>query len=278
MKNLIAGIELSNSQKIVYDSNKITKYQVAKYYEDVSELMKPYLNKRLLSVIRCHDGVGDACFFKKHPTTDAQNIQIFIDGKEEYFYVKNKKQIVYQAQMGTIEFHIWGSKVPNIDSPDLVVFDLDPDTNLSILKLRKGVLLLKEVLEQLNLKSFLKTSGGKGYHVVVPIKCKSWNDGNQFAKRVAELLQNRYPKLFTTNIRKAERGGKIFVDYLRNSRGATCVCPYSLRARENATISLPIEWDDINKIKPNQITIKNYKKYISINPWQYFFKIRQSLK
>ena len=138
--------------------------------------------------------------------------------------------------------------------------------------------MLKEVLEQLNLKSFLKTSGGKGYHIVVPIKCKNWDDCNQFAKRVAELLQNRYPKLFTTNIRKAERGGKIFVDYLRNSRGATCVCPYSLRARENATISLPIAWNDINKIKPNQVTIKNYKKYIGTNPWQDFFKIRQSLK
>ena len=116
-----------------------------------------------------------------------------------------------------------------------------------------------------DLKSFLKTSGGKGYHVVIPLNCKNWDICNDFAKQVAELLQQKYPKLFTTNSRKAERGGKIFVDYLRNTRGATCVGPYSLRARNGATISMPIAWQDLTKIKPNQITIKNYKKYIKNN-------------
>lgn len=278
MQNIVAGVELSNPEKVVYFKDNIKKINVAKYYEDISELMLPYLNKRLLSVIRCHQGVSDACFFKKHPTTETKNVQTFMDGGDEYFYVKNKKQIVYQAQMGTIEFHIWGSKLPKVEKPDIIVFDLDPDKGLEISKLRKGVLILKDTLQQLGLKSFLKTSGGKGYHIVVPLSCKNWDSCNDFAKQVAEFLEVKYPKLFTTNIRKASRGGKIFVDYLRNTRGATCVSPYSLRARDGATISMPILWQDLTKIKPNQINIKNYKKYIKSNPWQDFFIIKQKLK
>ena len=150
MKNIVAGVELTNPQKIVFKEDKICKYQIAKYYEDVADFMMPFLNKRLLSVIRCHQGVNSACFFKKHPTTEFKNVQVFMVDGDEYFYVKNKKQIVYQSQMSTIEFHIWGSKVPKIEQPDIIVFDLDPDKALSISKLRKGVLILKRVLQDLN--------------------------------------------------------------------------------------------------------------------------------
>ena len=277
--DIIADIEVSSGDKIVYTKPKIKKIDVLKYYEDVSELMLPYLDKRLLSVIRCHQGVSDACFFKKHPTTETQNIEVFNDNEDEYFYVKNKKQLVYQAQMGTIEFHTWGSQVPNIDKPNMMVFDLDPDTKLSLPKLRQGVLHLKSVLDELGLVSFLKTSGGKGYHIVIPFSsCKNWNIFNNFANQVAELMQSKFPKLYTTNIRKNQREGKIFIDWLRNSKGATCVAPYSLRARDGACISWPIEWDDLEIIKPNEVNIRNYKKYIKNNPWPNFFEIKQGLK
>ena len=159
-----------------------------------------------------------------------------------------------------------------------MIFDLDPDEKMEIGTLRQGVVNLKKVLDDLNLKSFLKTSGGKGYHIVVPFeKSKNWEQFNNFAKQVAVVLESRFPTLYTTNIRKAERKNKIFIDYLRNSKGSTCVAPYSLRAKENAPISFPILWKDINSILPNQITIKNYKKYLKSSLWQDFFETTQSL-
>ena len=168
-----------------------------------------------------------------------------------------------QAQMGTVEFHIWGSKLPNIDTPNLMVFDLDPAPDVSVDKLRNACLLVKEILDELNLKSFLKTSGGKGYHICVPFKKKmSWEQFAEFSHNIALLLEQKHPNLFTTTIKKAERKGKIFIDYLRNKKGATCVAPYSLRARPHAPISFPISWADLKKIAPNEINIKNYKTYL----------------
>ncbi len=280
MSNVISGIEISSPDKLIYPKDKITKLDVAKYYETIAPFILPYLNKRLLSVIRCHQGVSDACFFKKHPTTEQDYVKIFKDKDDEYFYVTTKKELVYQAQMGTIEFHPWGSSVPRIEKPNIMVFDLDPDEKLPLNKLREGVKLLKEVLDELNLMSFLKTSGGKGYHVVVPFSSsKDWNSFSEFAKKIALYLESKHPKIFTSNIRKAERGNKIFVDWLRNSKGATCVAPYSLRSRDGATISLPIHWKDLNKISPNEVTIKNYTKYIKLtDPWQEFFNVKQKIK
>lgn len=276
--NIVAEVEISNPDKIIFQKQNIKKIDIAKFYADVAERMLPYLENRLLSVIRCHQGTNENCFFKKHPTTERSNIEIFNCDGEEYFYIKTKKQLVYQAQMGTIEFHPWGSCVPKIDKPNLMVFDLDPEENLPVETLRSGVKNLKQVLKQLNLTSFLKTSGGKGYHVVVPFSsCQNWEKFNNFAKQVALLLESQFPKLYTTNIRKCERKSKIFIDWLRNSKGATCVAPYSLRVRESATISFPISWKDIDKITPNEINILNYKKYLKTDPWQDFFKVKQKI-
>ena len=159
-----------------------------------------------------------------------------------------------------------------------MVFDLDPDEKLSLTKLRASVLKVKSVLDELNLVSFLKTSGGKGYHIVVPfVSSKNWDSFYDFSKQIATYVENKWPKEFTTNIRKSERKGKIFVDYLRNNRGSTCVAPYSVRARNGASVSMPISWKDLKNIKPNEITIKNYKKYIN-NSWEKFYKIDQKLK
>lgn len=273
------NIKITNPNKIIYQKGKIKKIDVINYYIDISELMLPHLDNRLLSVIRCHQGVKGECFFKKHPTTEKENVEIYLDGDEEYFYVKNQSQLIYQVQLGTIEFHTWASNVKKIDKPNIMVFDLDPDENLSLEELRKGVKNLKDALDELNLKSYLKTSGGKGYHIVVPFcSSPSWQRFEEFAKQIAMLLESKFPKMYTTNIRKNERNGKIFVDYLRNGRGATCVAPYSLRARENAPISMPIDWSDLDKIKPNEITIKNYKSYLDKNVWKDFFTTSQKLK
>lgn len=258
MKN----IEITNPDKLLYP-NGITKMDIVKYYMDIAPLMLPYIKGRPVSVIRCHDGIHGEKFFKKHPSNETGDIGIIkIDG-EEYFCINTASQLVSQVQNGTIEFHTWGSKKPNIERPDMMVFDLDPDENLSLKKLRQGVLNLKSILDELGLKSNLKTSGGKGYHIVVNFRNRTnWIDFADFSEKIAILLQEKWPNLFTTNIRKDNRHGKIFVDYLRNKRSASCVAAYSLRARENATISFPIGWEQLDKIKPNQITIANYKNYL----------------
>ena len=270
-------IKISSPEKIIYPKEKITKLEVINYYIDIAPLMLPFIKKRLLSVIRCHEGIKGECFFKKHPTTEKDMVEIFNDEGEEYFFITDISELVFQAQMGTVEFHIWGSSVPQINQPNMMVFDLDPDEKLPLSKLRDAVKKVKSVFDELNLESFLKTSGGKGYHIVIPLICKDWESYNNFAKQIAILIEEKWPKIFTTNIRKAERKNKIFIDYLRNSKGATCVAPYSLRARENASISMPIFWEDLDKINPNEINITNYKNYLN-NSWKNINKINQKIK
>lgn len=279
MTNKVNGFEITSPDKIIYTKPKITKLDVVNYYNEISSLMLPYLKNRLLAVIRCHSGSNSQCFFKKHPTTESKYIKTFLDKSEEYFYLTTTKGIVNQAQMGTLEFHPWGSKITKIDKPDTMIFDLDPGENVSLTRLRQGVKDLKNLLDNLNLKSFLKTSGGKGYHIVVPFSSsKNWETFNNFSKQIAMLLETKYPNKYTTNIRKINRKGKIFIDYLRNDRGSTCVSPYSLRSREKPTISMPIFWEELNKIKPNHFTIKNYKERLNLNPWEDFFNIKQQIK
>lgn len=260
-------IKITSPEKVLFPKDKISKLQVVEYYIDIGNHMLPFVKNRLLSVIRCHENINEEKFYKKHPTNE-KHLKKFKDKDEEYFYITTLSELAMQAQMGTLEFHIWGSSVNKIDSPNLMIFDLDPDEKLSLKFLRQGVIKVKEILEEVGLKSYLKTSGGKGYHIVVPFKKnKDWKDFYDFARNVALLAEERHPKIFTTNIKKSTREGKIFIDYLRNHRGSTCVAPYSLRAREGATISMPIDWTDLNKIKPNQINIKNYKKYLN-NSWE----------
>lgn len=279
-KKFIDKIEITHPQKIVYEKNKITKLQIAKYYTDVAKRMFPFVGNRLISVVRCHCKVGKECFFKKHPTTENLHIKKFVVDKksgEEYFFLQNEKDIVYQTQMGTIEFHIRTSNIKSVNKPDILIFDLDPDSKVSLERLKKGVLFVKKILGNLGFKSYLKTSGGKGYHIFVPFKAScSFEKCENFAKQISILLEKEYSDLFTTNIRKKNRKNKIFVDYLRNSKGATCVAPYSLRAREGASISFPISWRDLKNISPNEITISNYKKYLKkANPWKDFFDFEQ---
>lgn len=262
-KNKILEIEISHPERIV-DKN-IRKIDIIKYYEFISPLILPFLNNRPVSEIRCHNGLKDAFFRKHHNNTD------------ELMYVKDKKSLILECQNGTIEFHTYGYNSKS-NRPNIMIFDLDPDDKLSLKKVRQGVLDLKTILDKLNLKSFLKTSGGKGYHVVIPFsKVKSYKKFELFAKKVALLMEKTWPDLYTTNIKKDARNEKIFIDYLRNKKSATCIAPYSLRARENLPISFPIAWEDLNKFTPNKVNIKNIKRYLSNNVWTEFFKVKQEL-
>jgi len=263
-KTKVYGIEITNKDKIIY--KKITKLDVINYYKNISTILMPFIKDRYVSQIRCHNGFK-TCFFKKHPNNDNKHL----------INISSKRDLIKEIQLGTIEIHPYANKIIN-KFPDIMIFDLDPDENLSLKKLRDGVKLLKAFLDSLNLTSFLKTSGGKGYHVVIPfLKTKNFKSFENFAKQVAMVLEKNHPNYFTTSIKKSERKNKIFIDFLRNKKGATCVSVYSLRARDNLPISFPLSWSELYKIKPNEINISNYKKHLKKDFWKNFFKVTQEL-
>lgn len=276
-KNIIEGVEISNPDKLIYKRPNITKREVVKYYQNVAKRMLPFIEGRIISVVRCPDGIDKDAFFKKHLEDDREGLtKIKVKNKEgkqeDYYYINSIEGLIHEAQMNSIEIHTWGSRANNINSPDVMVFDLDPDEHLTIKKLRDGVKDLKNILDELNLKSYLKTSGGKGYHVVVPIKDLNWKEFRSIAKNIAELMEEKWPEKYTSNIRKNMRKNKIFIDWQRNIKGSTFIAPYSLRARSKAPVSMPISWKELDTIKPNSITLKEAIKRTKLkDPWKDFF-------
>jgi len=276
-KDTVEGIKITNPEKKIFGKSKITKLDICKYYQKVSKRMLPYLEYRILSTVRCPEGIEGECFFKKHYEKEIEGFaKIEITNKEnekeEYFYITGIEGLINESQMNGIEFHVWGSRVNDIKHPDIMVFDLDPDEGLGLKKLRDGVRDLKSILDELNLKSYLKTSGGKGYHVVVPIKDVGWKEFRSIAKNIAVLMENKWPNKYTSNMRKDKRKNKIFIDWVRNTKGATSVAPYSLRAREKASVSMPIFWRELDKIKPNEIKLEEALKRLKRkDPWEDFF-------
>jgi bifunctional non-homologous end joining protein LigD len=282
---LIQGIKISNPDKVIFEEPEIRKADVIRYYEQVSKRMLPFVDHRILSIVRCPKGIAQTCFFKKHPGPGSKGIITIpvtnSDGEtEEYFYIENISGLIYEAQMGTLEFHTWGSRAEELEKPDMMVFDLDPDEGMDISKVRQGVLDIKSILSELSLNSYLKTSGGKGYHVVVPIKpVVSWDVVHDFTKNVAEVMEKKWPDRYTSNVRKAKRTDKIFIDWIRNGRGATSVAPYSIRARKGARISMPISWDELDTVTPDGINMGEALQRINGNdPWKDFFQNNQWLK
>ncbi|NLB62266.1 MAG: DNA ligase D, partial [Clostridiales bacterium] len=281
----IKGVKISSPDKVIFETENITKLDVIRYYEQVANRMLPYLSHRVLSIVRCPKGISQSCFYKKHPGADNKGIVtipiISSEGKtEEYFYIENETGLIYEAQMGTIEFHTWGSRVEAIENPDMMVFDLDPDEGMDIEQVRIGVMDIKSILEELSLKSYLKTSGGKGYHVVVPLKpTATWEVINTFARKIAEVMEQKRPDRHTSNVRKAKRAGKIFIDWIRNGRGATSVAPYSLRARKGASVSMPLSWAELNTVAPDEIGMSEALKRINgLDPWHDFFMNNQVIR
>jgi len=282
---IIEGIKISNPDKVIFADPEITKGDVIRYYAQVAERMLPYVSHRILSIVRCPKGISQTCFYKKHPGPGSKGVVTIpisnSDGeREDYFYIENPAGLIAEAQMGTLEFHTWGSRVDELEKPDLMVFDLDPDEGMELSRVRQGVRDVKAILAELSLNSYLKTSGGKGYHVVVPLKpAVAWDGFHNFAKRVAEVMEQKWPDRYTSNVRKAKRTGKIFIDWIRNGRGATSIAPYSIRARKGAGVSMPIAWDELDTVAPDGVNMAEALRRIGGNdPWNDFFRNNQQLK
>lgn len=273
-------IQLTNPNRVIFSKLNITKQDVFQYYQIMAKKMLPYLINRCVSIVYCHQDIAKKCFFRRHPQGKKnQQSSVTINGKE-YVYIKNEEDILQAIQDGAIEFHLWGSQIEKIDHPNWMVFDLDPDEKVQIKQIRQGVRDLKKILSQLSLKAYLKTSGGKGYHLVVPFTdCSSWDEFKDFAKKIAQYMEQKWPNRYTSNSSKKNRKNKIFIDWLRNTKGATSVAPYSLRIRENASVSMPIAWKDLDKIKPDEINLyEALKRMKTTSPWKNFFHTQNHFK
>ncbi len=277
IKDNIKHIEITNPDKIIYKKPKVTKMDIVNYYKAVSKRMLPLIENRLISTIRYPSGSKGSSFFKKH----FENLHKFLglkrikskkEHQNDYYYIKDINGLISEVQMNSYEFHVWGCLASDLSHADMLVFDLDPDELLSLKRLREGVKDLKSILDEYELSSFLKTSGGKGYHVVVPLNAKvTWKNARLIAKNIAELMEARWPDKYTSNMKKSKRKGKIFIDWVRNTKGATSVAPYSLRIRKKLTVSMPISWNELDKIKPDEITMEEaIKRLKRKDPWQKF--------
>ena len=248
------GVEISSPERVIFPEVGLTKKDLADYYAQIEPLIMVDTADRPMTLLRCPGGRTGECFFQKHDkgTFGAHVRQIPIKEKdghsEDYLYLSDVQGLLACVQMGTIEFHGWGSRIEHVEYPDRLVFDLDPDVGLDFERVKAAAVRLKALLEDLGLKSFPLLSGGKGIHVVVPLDAsKDWPTVKSFAERFSRAIAEAEPKMFTANIRKVERKGRIFLDWLRNQRGATAVMPYSARAREGAPVSAPIAWKELER-------------------------------
>jgi bifunctional non-homologous end joining protein LigD len=282
---IIEGIKITSPDKVIFADPEITKADVVRYYAKAAERMLPYVGRRILSIVRCPKGISQSCFYKKHPGPDNRRIVTMpiLTGSgatEDYFYIENAAGLLFEAQMGTLEFHTWGSRVEELEKPDVMVFDLDPDEGMDLETVRRGVKEIKSLLGQLALNSYLKTSGGKGYHVVVPFQpAAGWDTFHGFARRIAEVMEQRWPDRYTSNVRKNQRTNKIFIDWIRNGRGATSIAPYSLRARTGARVSMPITWSELDTVAPDGVDMADALRRIGgDDPWKGFFSSSNRLR
>ena len=260
-----SDVTISSRDRVIFPEAKATKGDLADYYAAIAPVMLPHAARRPISLVRCPQGRGKKCFFQKHDSGSFGEHVLHVPikekdgGHEDYLYVEDADGLLACVQMGTIEFHGWGSHVDALEQPDRMIFDLDPDEGLGFDAVKKAALDIRRQLADIGLVSFAMLSGGKGVHVVVPLDPgHSWETHKDFSKRFAEALSLAEPDRFIATMSKAKRKGKIFIDYLRNQRGSTAVMPWSARARENAPVAVPIGWDALADVeKAGAWTIKD---------------------
>lgn len=252
-------MRLTNPDRVVFPDRgagyTLTKRQLAEYYEVVAPLMLPHVANRPLAIQRCPDGEGSKAFFQKHP---APGMPAAIRGvdilssegvSEPHLLITDAAGLVGLVQMNALEIHPWGAKAEDPDKPDRLIFDLDPGEGVSWRTVVDAAVMVRDALKQVKLTGFVRTTGGKGLHVVIPIKpVHTWDAAHAFSRAVAETLVKIAPRRFVATSIKEQRAGRVYIDYLRNLRGATAVGPYSTRARPGGPVALPIGWDELSGV------------------------------
>jgi bifunctional non-homologous end joining protein LigD len=281
----IAGVRLTHPERVLYPDRGLTKRDLARYYERIADRMLPLIADRPLTLVRCPDGQGKECFYQKHVSDQfpPSILRVDVGEAQPYAAVRDLAGLLALVQMGVLEIHIWGSHVDHLEQPDYIVFDLDPDEGLAWERVVEGARAVKARLEEVGLATFLKTTGGKGLHVVSPLKPRlAWDEVKAFTKAISESIVRREPQRYTSMLPKVRRQGKIFIDYLRNGRGATSISAYSARARPGAPVSAPLSWEELDdpEIRGNTFTVESLPARLDTlrsDPWEGFAKAGKAI-
>jgi len=277
-------VKFTHPDRIYWTDVEVTKQQLADYYSSVWDLMAPHVVNRPLALVRCPAGVGGQCFFQKHAAAGlvSDRIKRHKDSKgEELIYIEDLDGLLTLVQAGTLEIHVWGSTIDDVEQANRIVFDLDPGDGVKWADVNRAARELRERLGELELKSFVKTTGGKGLHVVLPTDGTPWDDAKDFAHAMVLTMAADAPGKYVSKMTKSLRTGKIFIDYLRNGRGATAIVAYSTRARPGAPVSVPVDWDELGpRLTPNRFTLLNIDRRLGAlkqDPWADMGTVQQSL-
>ena len=284
----VAGVRLTHPERVLYPDQAITKLALARYYEAVADWILPHVADRPLSLVRCPEGQPGPCFYQKHagPGVPKEVKRVRIresgGGTASYLYLDDLAGVVALTQIGVLEIHPWGARVARLDRPDRLVLDLDPAPGLPWTRVVEAAQEIHALLADLDLVAFVKTTGGKGLHVVVPLQPEAgWDALRALGEGIGAELARRAPDRYTINPLKAARRGRIFVDYLRNVRGATAVAAYSTRARPGAPVSTPLGWSELaGKTRPGDFTVETVPKRLASlrrDPWADFFSVDQAI-
>ena len=282
----VAGIALSHPERVYYPELKLTKLDLAHYYEAIADWVLPHLVNRPLTMVRCPDGRAGQCFYQKHLSEKLPAAVRSVSIREKsatrkYVVIDDLPGLIALVQRGVLEIHPWGAPADDLEHPDRLVIDLDPGEGVPWKDVIAAAREVRQYLEALKLKCFVRTTGGKGLHVVVPLApAVSWGEHKEFAATLAQTLTARSPEKYLATMSKAERKGKVFIDYLRNQRGSTAIASYCTRARENATVATPLTWTELSpRLKPERFTVQTLPKRLATrsDPWPGFFEIRQRL-
>jgi bifunctional non-homologous end joining protein LigD len=283
----LSRFRLSNPDKALWPEQGVTKAALAEYYLAVADWMLPHVAKRALTLVRCPNGQGKPCFYQRHPGEGMPPAIRTVpvkekDGTYDSISIDDVDGLIGLVQIGALEIHTWGSRLDKIEQADRIVFDLDPDEELPWGRVVEAAKIVRERLRDLGLESFLKTTGGKGLHVVAPIRRgPDWDEVKAFTKAVVEQMAGDDPARFTANMSKAKRKGRIYVDFLRNQRTATFIAPFSTRAKPGAPVSVPIFWEELEEgVRSNQFnttTLPRRLQSLQEDPWAEIDNQRQGI-
>jgi bifunctional non-homologous end joining protein LigD len=286
-ETVVAGVRISHADRVVYPDQGVTKGALARYYAAVADRILPELDERPAVFVRCPEGLEGECFYQKHagPWAPPSLRRIRIREKTKtgaYLVVEDVAGLVGVVQMGALEIHTWNATAGRLETPDRLVFDLDPGPGVPWSAVVVAARLVRARLEDAGLRSFVKTTGGKGLHVVTPIRPdRGWGECLDFAHQLTEALVAETPAAFTATMAKIARRDKIFIDYFRNQRGATSVAAYSTRARPGAPVSTPVAWNELDSVPgPGHFTIANIPRRLAklqADPWAGYATLAQVL-
>ena len=271
----------------MYPGTGLSKVALARYYEAVAEWVVPHTEGRPLTVVRCPTGLSSGCFYMRHSNVWAppalRRVRIQEKTKVgQYLIADTLPAIVSLVQMDVLEIHTWNSRAGSLETPDRLVFDIDPGPDVPWTELPRAARLVRRILSAFDLESFVKTTGGGGLHVVVPLVPKAdWSDCLSFARGVADTIARHDPDRFTTRFAKAGREGRILIDYLRNNRTNTSIAAFSMRARPGAPVSVPLAWSEVTgRLRPARFTVRTVPRRVARlrrDPWADYWRVRQRL-